>query len=69
MSEKIRNQMLYTTHCHPDKRPRPIGQPVIIDGKRALAYMKDNNVESYIFWDEANKQVFDDNVPEIKLEF
>lgn len=46
MSEKIRNQMLYTTHCHLDKRPRPIGQPVIIDGKRALAYMKDNNVES-----------------------
>ncbi len=69
MGEGKRNQKIYTTHCHPNKRPRFIGQPAIINGKRAIAYVKDDEIESYILWDEANEQVFKDGVPEMKVEF
>ena len=69
MGEKQRTQKLYTTHCHPGKRPRLIGQLAIINGKRAIAYMKGARLESYIPWDEANEQVFRAGVPEIRVEY
>ena len=69
MEKEKREQKLYTTHCHPGKRPRLIGQPAIINGKRAIAYMKEDRLESYIPWDEANEQVLKDGVPEIKVDY
>ena len=69
MGEGKRNQKIYTTHCHPNKRPRFIGQPAIINGKRAIAYVKYDEIESYILCDDANEQVFKDGVPEMKVEF
>lgn len=69
MREGRKEQKLYTTHCHPEKRPQLIGQAAIINGKRAIAYVKDNKIDSYILWDEANEQVFQDGVPEIEVDF
>lgn len=69
METKRREMKLYTTHCHPSKRPKLIGQPAIINGKRALAYMKDDKIESYIPWDEATEQVFKGDLPEMKVGF
>ena len=60
---------MYTTHFRPTKRPQLIGQPAIINGKRAIAYIKDDQIESYIFWDEATEQVFKEDLPEMNVEF
>lgn len=58
-----------TTHHPPNKRPRMIAQPAIINGKRSLAYMKGEEVESYVSWEEAQEQVFKDNLPVMTVEF
>lgn len=60
---------LMTTHCQPRKKPKVIAQPAIINGKRSLAYMKDDVVESYIPWDEAQEQIFKDDLPILKVGF
>ena len=44
MEKEKREQKLYTTHCHPGKRPRLIGQPAIINGMREIAYMKEYRI-------------------------
>lgn len=69
MEETRKNPKLMTTHHPPSKRPRMIAQPVIINGKRSLAYMKGEEVESYIPWDEAQEQVFKENLPEMTVGF
>ena len=46
-----------------------IAQPAIINGKRSLAYMKGEEVESYVSWEEAQEQVFKDNLPVMTVEF
>lgn len=60
---------LMTTHCQPMKKPRVIAQPAIINGRRSLAYVKDDMVESYIPWDEAQEQVFKENLPILNVGF
>lgn len=60
---------LYTTHCSPTKRPKLIAQPAIINGKRSLAYMKGEEVESYIPWEEAQEQIFKSDLPEMDVGF
>ena len=60
---------LYTTHCKPKKRPKLIGQPAIINGQRAIAYIKDNAVESYIPWEEAQEKVFKGDIPHLTVGF
>ena len=60
---------LCTTHFAKDKKARVIGRPAIINGKRSIAYMKGNDVESYVPWDEAQEQIFTGNLPELTLDF
>jgi hypothetical protein len=60
---------IYTTHCSPRKRPKLIGQPVIINNRRAIAYMKGEEVESYVLWDEAQEKLFKDDIPRITVGF
>lgn len=64
-----RKRRLYTTHCQPSAKPRMIGEPVRINGKPSLAYVKDGKVESYISWDEASKEICKDDLPEINVGF
>ena len=72
--EKLENNCtrmpkLMTTHCKVKKKPKLIAQPAIINGRRSLAYMKDNEVESYIPWDEAQEQVFKEDLPVMTVGF
>ena len=69
MKERESKSKLMTTHCHPKKKPKIIAQPAIINGKRSLAYMKDDEVESYIPWDEAQEQVFKGDLPILQVGF
>ncbi len=56
---------IYTSHCSEGKKPRLIGQVIVIDGRRAIAYMKKGSIESYIYWDELYDKVWDPDVPEM----
>ena len=70
MEKKLKQTpKLMTTHCQPMKKPKVIAQPAIINGRRSLAYMKDDKVESYVPWDEAQEQVFKDNLPVMNVGF
>lgn len=69
MEEMKKRPRLMTTHCPPTRKPRVIAQPAIINGKRSLAYMKGEVVESYVLWDEAQEQVFKDNLPQMTVSF
>lgn len=60
---------LMTTHCPPSRKPKVIAQPAIINGKRSLAYMRGEEVDSYIPWDEAQEQVFKENLPVMNVGF
>lgn len=46
-----------------------LAQPAIINGKRALAYMKGEELESYIPWDEAQEKMYQENLPRMTVNF
>ena len=69
MEGKKQKLKLMTTHCPPSRKPRVLAQPAIINGKRSLAYMKGEEVESYIPWDEAQEQVFKEDLPKLTVSF
>ena len=69
MEEMKKRPKLMTTHCPPSSKPRVLAQPAIINGKRSLAYMKGEEIESYVPWDEAQEQVFKENLPHITVNF
>lgn len=69
MPEKKKNSKLMTTHCPPNRKPQMLAQPMVINGNRALAYMKGEEVYSYIPWEEAQEQVYKENLPSITLDF
>ena len=67
-SSKTRPKLM-TTHCPPSRKPKVIAQPAIINGRRSLAYMRGEEVESYIPWEEAQEQVFKENLPVMNVGF
>ncbi len=69
MNDASKNSRLMTTHCPPCRRPRMLAQPAIINGKRALAYMKGEELESYIPWDEAQEKMYQENLPRMTVNF
>lgn len=60
---------LMTTHCPLDRKPKVIAQPAIINGRRSLAYMKGEEVDSYIPWEEAQEQMFREGLPQMTVNF
>ena len=69
MEGKKKKPKLMTTHCPPSSKPRVLAQPAIINGKRSLAYMKGEEIESYVPWDEAQEQVFKEDLPKLTVSF
>ena len=69
MEKKNEASKLMTTHCPPAKRPRLLARIVMINGRRALAYMKGEEVESYIPWEEAQELAFKDDLPQMTVGF
>lgn len=69
MEDMKKRPKLVTTHCPPSRKPKTLAQPMIINGRRSLAYMKGEEVESYVPWDEAQEQVFKENLPEMTVGF
>lgn len=67
--EKKKKPKLMTTHCPPSRKPKVIAQPAIINGKRSLAYMRGEEVDSYIPWEEAQEQMFKDDLPQMTVSF
>lgn len=69
MKETQEFPKLMTTHCPPSKRPKFLARPIIINGRRALAYMNGNEIESYIPLEEAQEQIYRANLPEMTVGF
>lgn len=60
---------IYTTHCLPDKRPKQIGRPAIINGQPAIAYVSGSRIESYLPVEDLKRQMEDKNLPILRVEF
>lgn len=58
-----------TTHIAPGKNSVPIAAPIIINGVRCLAYVKEERIVSYITLEEVMKIIMKDNIPKIKANF
>lgn len=63
------SSMLRTTHYPGKGRPHALAKPIVINGKRCLAYYRGNAVESYIPWEDVQAQVDRSDLPEIFLDF
>lgn len=60
---------LCTTHYKPDGKPDFLATPMIVNGCKAWAYVKEGTVNSYIPADEADALFIDGNIQSVRLDF
>lgn len=60
---------LYTTHCSPEKKNRRLAKLLDINDRKSIAYVKNDEVESYITLDELNRKAYQNDLPKISVGF
>lgn len=61
-NEKPKPPRLCTTHCRDEGKPEYLATPMVINGHRSWAFVKDGEVSSYVTVEEANDLFLKENI-------
>ena len=66
---KEQANQLRTTHYADQGKPHTLCTMMVINGRLSLAYFKGKEILSYIPWEEASKEIYRANLPQVALDF
>ena len=68
-TEKPEPPRLCTTHCKVDGKSEYLATPMVINGHRSWAFVKDGEVSSYVTVEEANDLFLQENIKVAVVDF